>query len=169
MAFEKNHLCKCSLTAVWLSGLQTAHWEARRSCCREPGEYLLMEDTTELDYTARPVAAAACWCIPPGQCGWSNGRKAQWPEGVALGLFYQQSWVRGAKRRRETWRQRIKRPRQSQCWTAAGSQWIFMADREADFYEPIEHGQPGWHTIWRGWQRLMWMCRGLESLQSTTI
>ena len=89
--------------------------------------------------------------------------------GVALGLFYQQSWVRGAKRRRETWRQRIKRPRQSQCWTAAGSQWIFMADREADFYEPIEHGQPGWHTIWRGWQRLMWMCRGLESLQSTTI
>ena len=76
----------------------------------------------------------------------------QQPEGIALGLFYQQSWVRTGppKRGRETWRQRLKRPRQSQCWTAAldqtpppppGSQWIFLADREADFYEPIEHCQ----------------------------
>ena len=23
-------------------------------------------------------------------------------------------------------------------------------------------GLPGWETIWRGWQRLMWMCQGLE-------
>jgi len=26
-------------------------------------------------------------------------------------------------------------------------------------------GLPGWQTIWRGWQRLMWMCRGLEILK----
>jgi hypothetical protein len=26
-------------------------------------------------------------------------------------------------------------------------------------------GSPGWQTIWRGWQRLMWMCEGLETLQ----
>jgi hypothetical protein len=26
-------------------------------------------------------------------------------------------------------------------------------------------GLPGWQTIWRGWQRLMWMCEGLETLQ----
>ena len=25
-------------------------------------------------------------------------------------------------------------------------------------------GMPGWQTIWRGWQRLMWMCEGLETL-----
>lgn len=25
-------------------------------------------------------------------------------------------------------------------------------------------GMPGWQTIWRGWQRLMWMCEGLEIL-----
>ena len=25
-------------------------------------------------------------------------------------------------------------------------------------------GMPGWQTIWRGWQRLRWMCEGLESL-----
>ena len=26
-------------------------------------------------------------------------------------------------------------------------------------------GLPGWQTLWRGWQRLMWMCEGLETLQ----
>jgi hypothetical protein len=25
-------------------------------------------------------------------------------------------------------------------------------------------GMPGWQTIWRGWQRLMWMCEGVETL-----
>jgi hypothetical protein len=81
--------------------------------------------------------------------GWTGEQR---PEGIAMGLFFQQSWVRtgSPKRGRESWRQRLKRPRQSQCWTAAldqtpapppGSRWIFLADREADFYEPIEHCQ----------------------------
>ena len=25
-------------------------------------------------------------------------------------------------------------------------------------------GMPGWQTIWRGWQRLLWMCQGVETL-----
>lgn len=49
-----------------------------------------------------------------------------------------------------TWKERIQRPRESQRWAAvleqiepppAHSQWIFLADREADFYEPIERCQ----------------------------
>ena len=28
-------------------------------------------------------------------------------------------------------------------------------------------GEPGWQTIWRGWQRLMWMREGVETLQRT--
>jgi hypothetical protein len=28
-------------------------------------------------------------------------------------------------------------------------------------------GMPGWQTIWRGWQRPMWMGEGLETLQQT--
>jgi hypothetical protein len=28
-------------------------------------------------------------------------------------------------------------------------------------------GRPGWQTIWRGWQRLMWMCEGLAILNET--
>ena len=52
--------------------IQTPHWERTRARCREPGEYLLVEETGG----------------PP-----------------------------------------------------SGSQWIFIADREADFYEPIERCQ----------------------------
>jgi hypothetical protein len=142
--------------------VQRPHWEATRDRCREPGEYLLIEDTTELDYSFHPATEDL------GAIGNGRGRGLllhttlavrveQWtleqrPEGTALGLFFQQSWRRTGppKRGRETWRQRLKRPRQSQCWTAAldqtsappaGSQWIFLADREADFYEPIEHCQ----------------------------
>lgn len=142
--------------------VQSPHWEATRHHCRQPGEYLLIEDTTQLDYSVHP-ATEDLGPIGNGG-GWGlllhttlavrveAWTLAQRPEGIALGLFFQQSWVRlgPPKRGRETWRQRLKRPRQSQCWTAAldqapapppGSQWIFLADREADFYEPITHCQ----------------------------
>ena len=33
------------------------HWQRTRAACREPGEYLLIEDTTELDYTNHPATA----------------------------------------------------------------------------------------------------------------
>ena len=142
--------------------VQSPHWEATRNRCRQPGEYLLIEDTTQLDYSFHPATEDL------GPIGNGGGRGLllhttlavrveawtleQRPEGIALGLFFQQSWVRTGppKRGRETWQQRLKRPRQSQCWTAAldqtpapppGSQWIFLADREADFYEPIAHCQ----------------------------
>jgi hypothetical protein len=29
-------------------------------------------------------------------------------------------------------------------------------------------GMPGWQTIWRGWQRLMWMCEGSEILNHSS-
>jgi hypothetical protein len=27
-------------------------------------------------------------------------------------------------------------------------------------------GEPGWQTIWRGWQRLLWMCEGANLIES---
>src|ERR1700690_2361134 len=33
----------------------TPHWQRTRAACREAGEYLLIEDTTELDYTNHPA------------------------------------------------------------------------------------------------------------------
>jgi hypothetical protein len=147
---------------VGLVEVQTAHWERTRQRCREPGEYLLIEDTTELDYTGQAATEEL------GPIGNGGGRglllhttlavrveswtRKQRPEGIAQGLFFQQCWARSGppKRGRETWRQRMKRARESQRWTLAldqtgrpppDSHWIFLADREADFYEPIEHCQ----------------------------
>jgi len=151
------------------------HWERTRAACRQSGEYLLIEDTTELDYTRQPAVEGM------GFIGDGRGRGlllhstlgvrveawdlAQQPEGVVLGLLHQQCWSRQGvpgKKQRETWRERVKRPRESQRWAQAvedvgrppaGCQWIFLADREADFYEPIERCQRhGWDFIIRGYR-----------------
>ena len=142
--------------------IQTPHWERTRARGREPGEYLLIEDTSELDYSGHPATEEL------GPIGNGRGRGfllhstlalsvagwdlAQRPEGIVVGLFAQQCWTRrgSPKRGRETWRKRIKRPRESQRWAEVfeqtggpppGRQWVFIADREADFYEPIERCQ----------------------------
>lgn len=151
-----------SQPAVTPEQIQTPHWERTRALCREPGEYLLIEDTTQLDFTAHPATEEL------GSIGDGRGRGLwlhstlavkvegwnleQRPEGIVLGLFGQQCWNRRGPTRRgtETWRQRVKRPRESQRWAAvlaevepppAESTWIYIADRESDFYEPIERCQ----------------------------
>ena len=142
--------------------IQSAHWEQTRASCRQPGEYLLIEDTSELDYSGH-LGCEELGSIGNGRGrglllhstlalrveGWDLGHR---PEGVVMGLLGQQCWRRSGppKRGRETWKQRIQRPRESQRWAAvleqvgrpaAHSQWVWIADREADFYEPIERCQ----------------------------
>src|ERR1039458_9109358 len=143
--------------------IQDAHWQRTRQPCRQPGEYLLIEDTTALDYSARPARAEL------GTIGDGRGRGLllhstlavqvqswnleQRPEGIALGLAGQQCHSRSAWRGRPQVERRSQRPwraRESQRWAAvleqmgrppSGSQWIYLADREADFYEPIQRCQ----------------------------
>jgi hypothetical protein len=40
---------------VSFEGVLTPHLERTRQACRQPGEYLLIEDTTLLDYTNHPA------------------------------------------------------------------------------------------------------------------
>jgi hypothetical protein len=142
--------------------IQAPHWEATRAQCCQPGEYLLIEDTSELDYSGHDG------CEDLGPIGNGRGRGlllhttlavrvetwdlAQRPEGLAVGLLGQRSWCRRGppKRGREGWKERIQRPRESQRWAAvlaqtqrppAHSHWVWIADREADFYEPMDHCQ----------------------------
>jgi hypothetical protein len=142
--------------------IQGPHWERTHAAGCEPGEYLLIEDTTELDYSFHPATEEL------GPIGNGQGRglllhstlavqvsdwdPEQRPVGTVVGLLYQQCWRRRKRPQggRETWRQRMSRPRESQRWAAAlervggppaHSRWILIADREADFYEPIERGQ----------------------------
>jgi hypothetical protein len=48
-------------------------------------------------------------------------------------------------------------------WTHANA--LVAVARLGGFLARKNDGMPGWQTIWRGWQRLMWMCEGLELLQ----
>ena len=150
------------------------HWDRTRAGCRVPGEYLLIEDTTQLDYTGG-VGREDLGVIGDGRgrglmlhttlaVGVKAWNAEQRPEGVVMGLFAQQCWNRRAvpERKTETRAQLLRRPRESERWAAvfaqtggppAGSHWIFIADREGDFYEPIERCQrQGVDFIIRGCQ-----------------
>ena len=132
------------------------HTARTLAACQEPGEYLLIEDTTDLDYTGHPATAGL------GRIGDGRGRGLrlhstlavrvqawdleQRPEGVVIGLLGQQTICPPRPPPGQSRRQRLSRPRQSQRWAAtfdttggppAGSQWIYVADRESDFHEPL--------------------------------
>jgi len=138
------------------------HWQRTRKGCQGPGEYLLIEDTTQLDYTGGVGREDL------GRIGDGRGRGLmlhttlavrveawnleQRPEGVVMGLFAQQCWNRRkvAGRKLETQAQLRRRHRESERWAAVFeqtggppecSQWIFIADREGDFYESIARCQ----------------------------
>jgi hypothetical protein len=133
------------------------HLERTQARCREPGEYLIIEDTTLLDYSLHPGTADL------GRIGDGVGRGfelhsalavrvecwtlEQRPEGTLAGLFGQCCRRPQPAPAGETRAQRLSRPRKSQRWAEAfktagvpppGAQWIYVADRESDCYETIE-------------------------------
>ena len=90
--------------AVTHARLQQPHWEHTRQDCAATGEYLLLEDTTPLDYTGHPETAGL------GRIGDNRGRgfyvhstlalriekwNAHEPSLNLLGLFWQQLWDAG--------------------------------------------------------------------------
>ena len=136
------------------------HWERTQAACLEPGEYLLIEDTTLLDYTLHNAAEELGMI---GNCGrglclhstlamkvvaWDLEQR---PEAVVMGLMAQQCWSQKHRPPGETRNERMWRSgRMSKRWAEvlktstgppAGSTWTYVADREADFYEPIQRCQ----------------------------
>jgi Transposase DNA-binding len=142
---------------VTFERILTPHWEQTQAACQQPGEYLIIEDTTNLDYTHHhPVTQDL------GTIGDGSGRGfelhtalavrveawtlEQRPEGVVVGLFGQRCSTPRPKPKGKK-EPRYTQARKTQCWAAAlemagsppaGVQWIYVADRESDFYEPIE-------------------------------
>jgi hypothetical protein len=139
------------------------HLERVRQACRQPGEYLLIEDMTPLDFTAHWATTGL------GSIGDGPGRGfelpstlavrveawtlEQRPEGTRVGLLGQQCACRRAAPPGECHSACLRRARRSQRWAEPlkgagrppqGSHLIYVADREADFYEPIhicqQHG-----------------------------
>jgi hypothetical protein len=138
----------------------SAHCQRTEQTCRQPGEYLLIEDNSCLDFSAHPSTQGL------GRIGNDRGRGLmlhtalmlrvedwlldQTPEVTVVGLLNQKCWARtgtSARAKNERWRQRVSRPRESQRWAEVfnglaplgqQSQWIYIADRESDIYEVFE-------------------------------
>ncbi len=141
--------------------IQQAHRQRTLAACQQPGEYLLIEDTTELDYsTHRRTEQLGFIGNGRGRGLWLHSTLAVqvegWksddqPEGVAVGLLGQTSWIRTSKGLRyQNWRQRMSRRRESDRWAKVvdeigrpppGVCWIYVADRESDFHEPVQRCQ----------------------------
>jgi hypothetical protein len=148
------------------------HFERTRLACREPGEYLMIEDSSNLDFSRHGRTQDL------GVIGDGNGRGfelhsalavrieawtlEQRPEGRVVGLFDQRCRRPRPAPKGESRRERLKRPRKSNWWAEAfrrvgrppgGCRWIYTADRESDFYEPIQTcQQEGLDFIIRGCQ-----------------
>ncbi len=151
--------------AVWASSL-----ERTRQACRQAGEYLLIEDTTYLSYP-RAGAVEGLGVIGDGRGqgfelhstlavrveAWTLEQR---PEGTVVGLFHQPCRAPRRAAAGESRREVLSRPHKSQRWAAgmksagtppAGSRWIYVADRESDFYEPLQIGrQHGIDFVLRG-------------------
>ena len=138
------------------------HWERTRGACREPGEYLMIEDTTLLDFSAHRRTQDL------GVIGDGQGRGfelhstlavrveawtlEQRPEGQVVGLFGQRCRRPRPAPKGESRRERWKRPRKSSWWAEGfggvdrpprAGRWIYIADCESDFYEPVQRCQQG--------------------------
>jgi len=145
---------------VTYESILSPHWQRTCERCCEPGEYLLIEDGADLDFSTHRKTRGL------GRIGNDRGygmllhstlvaRVHTWqldqsPEVSLEGLLGQACWVRqGTSRRRvERWRERMRRQRESEYWAAtlarlpkekpAGVTWIYLADRESDIYEVFE-------------------------------
>ncbi len=146
-------------------GILKPHVSATREQCREPGEYLLIEDTTALSFTQRGAIPG----MGPLTCDTSQGllvhtnlaaRITQWgnehePQVVLVGVFGQQAWARTEPEGTRAERKRVKRIEkrtkgktgESWRWGRAmaeagappeGARWTLVSDRESDIFEVLE-------------------------------
>lgn len=156
----------------------SGHWDHTRECCGQPGEYLLVEDNTQLDFTSHPAAEGLGFVGDGGGQGIMLHstlalRVEQWrddePMVSVIGLFAQKPWVRDhpPRRKHEKKKDRLQRKRESQCWAEALGQAVrpgpnvrqtYVADRESDVYEVFQEFQshPGRDYIIRAcWPRAL--------------
>ena len=138
--------------------VQGPHWQQSLDACGQAGEYLIIEDTTVLDYSShrrteqlgfigdgrgRGILLHSSLAVRVE--GWATDEE---PQALAVGLLRQESWIRTQQGLRyQHWRQRLGRRRESDRWAKVldwmgqpgpGCQWIYLADRESDFFEPLQ-------------------------------
>jgi hypothetical protein len=143
--------------AISLENVTQPHRDKTLNACGAAGEYLLIEDTTTLDFSSHH------WTRGLGRIGNDSGRGLflhstlalrveRWsekhqPQTSAAGVLALNCWARTMPKRKETRHERSLRERESQRWAAefdklggppAGAQWTYISDREGDIYEVFE-------------------------------
>jgi hypothetical protein len=132
------------------------HLERTRQACSEPGEYLLIEDTTALSYTHRGAGTVAGLgpitdqpqsqglllhsCVAARVEGWTPSRE---PQVVLVGLMGQRCWSRVQEQPKRQGKGKT-RGGESDKWgrdllegdpVPGQASWTLVADREADIFE----------------------------------
>jgi hypothetical protein len=145
--------------SVTFDKISAPHRQQTRDACNQPGEYLLIEDTTVLDYSQHKrirgmgrvgndegVGMMLHTTLVTRVEGWQLD---QTPELSIVGILGQRCWTRQGPplKKIQTRRQRLSRERESQRWAdalstlpsrAPGVSWIMIADREADIFETFQ-------------------------------
>ncbi len=137
--------------AISFEQLQDPHWQATREEARRRKQVLLVQDTTDLNYSKHPKTKGL------GPIGRSKKAQGFFVQSVLavdaqttemLGLAYEEPFVRQPAPQGETHAQRLQRDRESLVWeravqaigpTLSESQWIHVGDRGADIFRLLEH------------------------------
>lgn len=143
--------------------INAAHRQSTIERVREHRTILVLQDTTDLNFTHHPATQGLGPLDHPSQLGLKvHSALAASPQGVPLGLIHQEVWTRdpGAGGKRHQRRQRETKDKESQRWLTAlaasqeavpeGIEVITIADREADMYDLFAMPRrPGVHLLIR--------------------
>ena len=130
---------------VTFVALMEPHWQHTRAAAQPHPLVLLVQDTTELDYSAHFTTTGL------GPIGNGRGMLPQTVLAVVpqprqvLGIAHQEPFLhQPVPRKGENASQRQKRPRESEVWSRsverigpapAGCLWVHVGDRSSDLYE----------------------------------
>jgi hypothetical protein len=128
--------------------VQAPHRRRTRLRCREHGRVLVLNDTTELDFTSRKNVSG----LGPIGDGHGHGllqhtALAVTQDGKILGVLHQQWSTRITPPEGETRHERLQRPKNSDRWpetvaavgrSPAGIRFIHVCDREADDFAMMQ-------------------------------
>jgi hypothetical protein len=141
---------------VTFDAIARPHWEQTRR--RPPGTYLVLSDTTELDFGVQRKIAGMSQTGNGG--GWGfllHSALVVAAEGEEIaGLAGQKIRYRKPKPKKENTAQRLKRDRESKLWGQVidqvgpppeGVRWVHVMDRGADNFEVYCHCQQQ-HSEW---------------------
>jgi Transposase DNA-binding/Transposase Tn5 dimerisation domain len=161
--------------AVTFEAVSEQHWKLRHQC--GPGTFLVVSDTTELDFGKNSQAEGL------GPTGNGSGRGLLLHSGLLidakdghlLSIAGAMLLCRKPKRKKETSTQRLKRKRESERWgdlidqigpAPENARWIHVMDRESDNFEVFCHCQDqgvAWVTRARTMTRRILLEPGGES------